>query len=184
MVFPIPSQLAFPVQPYAVNGYRFGQRLCRRILLWATHLGDDVVLPAGTPVRVVGEGNVVWAEVRAGSQAHRNWGGLVVVAHTDPRTHAPFYSVYGHLRDLPVTVGQRVPAGTQIGVIAASHTPENGWWKIEHLHFAIYVGPWRNTILPGYKRPEEWRTRMKWWRDPGAFIEAYNRYCSERTRAQ
>jgi murein DD-endopeptidase MepM/ murein hydrolase activator NlpD len=67
-----------------------------------------------------------------------------------------------------------VVGGQVIGVVAEGLTPENGWWKIPHLHFGIYVGPWRDSVLPGYKRFEEFRTKTKWWEDPSSFIEKYN----------
>lgn len=174
MSYPIPTRLELPVEPYEVSGYHFGQRLRRRIILWATHLGDDVVQPAGTPVTAIGEGEVVWAEVRPGAPHKRNWGGIVIIGHLHHATGEPFYSLYGHLRDLTVTVGQAVSTAQTLGVIAESHTPENGWWQIPHLHFAIYTGPWNNQILPGYKRPEQFRTRVAWWQDPQEFINAYN----------
>jgi len=174
MAYPIPAQLILPIKPYQVDGYHFGQRLRRRIILWATHLGDDVVAKPGAPVVAIGEGEVVWAEVRLGSATKRNWGGIVVIGHTHRASSTPFYSLYGHLRDLTVTVGQTVPAGQVLGAIAEGSTPENGWWQIPHLHFAIYTGPWQNTILPGYKRLEERRTKVAWWQDPQEFINAYS----------
>lgn len=173
-MYPQPPRLVLPVEPYTVSGYRFGQHVRRWIILWATHLGDDVVQPAGTPIRAIGEGEVVWSEVRPGSAKRRNWGGVVIIAHAHRVTGQPFYSLYGHLRDLAVTVGQTVGAEQVLGVIAEGHTPENGWWQIPHLHFALYTGPWNNQILPGYKRPEERRTRVAWWQDPQTFIKSYN----------
>lgn len=175
MPYPTPSQLQLPISPYKIEGYHFGQRLRRRIVLWATHLGDDLVASAGTPVSAIGEGTVVWSEVRPGSPEKRNWGGIIVVGHTHRANQPPFFSVYGHLHHLRVRIGDTVSAQQIIGEVAPPLTPENGWWKTPHLHFAIYVGPWRGDILPGYKRPEEWRTKVAWWRDPQEFITEYNK---------
>ncbi len=174
MPYPTPAQLELPVQPYHVTGYHFAQKVRRKIVLWATHLGDDVVVSAGKPVSAIGAGEVVWAEIRPGKPDHRNWGGIIVIGHTHQKTGESFFSVYGHLRDLTVTVGQQINAQERLGVVAPGLTPENGWWQIPHLHFAIYQGPWQNTILPGYKRLEERRTKVRWWRNPQEFIEAYN----------
>lgn len=179
----MPNTLVFPIKPYTLQGgyYKFGTPVRSRVLLWARHLGDDLVVGAGTPVRAIGDGEVVWAGVRAGSEAKRNWGGLIVLAHASkipiPNSQFPneFYSVYGHMKDLNVKVGDRVRAGQQLGAVGAGLTPENGWWKIPHLHFAIYVGPWTGEILPGYKRPFDGRTKLAWWKDPKPFIEAYNK---------
>lgn len=163
------SKLIFPIKPYELKDgvYRFGTRVRSRWILWARHLGDDLVVPPGTSVRAIGAGEVVWADVRLGSIKKKNWGGLVVIKHED------FYSVYGHMRNLTVKVGDKAQAGQVIGEVAEGNTPENGWWKIPHLHFGIYVGPWNSEILPGYKRPFDGRTKFAWWRDPKTFIEEY-----------
>lgn len=197
------DKLFFPIEPYVVPPgiLHFGQRVRSRVILWARHLGDDVIAEPGTSVVAIGRGEVVWAEMRLGTQAKRNWGGIVVVAHGDKRQNtehttasaAPrsgggtqntefvpaFYSVYGHLTDLAVKVGDTVQGGQQLGVVAPGRTPENGWWKTPHLHFGIYVGPWRDQVLPGYLRPFEGRTKFAWWREPKPFIEAYNKASSQ-----
>lgn len=175
MFYPQPAKLIYPLEPYRVGGYRFGERVRSRWILWARHLGDDVVVDAGTLVKVIGEGEVVWTEIRPGSLERRNWGGVVIVGHTSKQDGSAFYSVYGHMTDLAVQVGQRVAAGQVMGNIAAGSTPENGFWKIPHLHFAIYTGPWQSDILPGYARPFAGRTKFKWWQEPATFIAAYNR---------
>ncbi len=183
MSYPSPLALQLPLEPYEVREgyYKFGTRVRSRVILSARHLGDDLVVAAVTLVLAFGEGLLVWAGVRAGSKETRNWGGLVVLAHQRkdfekgrdiPET---FYSVYGHMKDLTVKVKDTAAAGQQLGVVAPGETPENGWWKIAHLHFAIYVGAWTGEILPGYKRPFDGRTKMKWWRDPKPFIEEYNK---------
>jgi len=162
--------LKLPITPYEVSGYRFGQRLRRRFILWATHLGDDIVAAAGTPVTAIGEGTVVWSEMRLGTPDHRNWGGVVIIRHDS------FYSIYGHITDLKVAKGDHVRGGQPLGAVAPGKTPENGMWATPHLHFAIYTGPWRENVLPGYARPDDWlrlsprRTRMAWWHNPQVFI--------------
>lgn len=185
----MPSSLRLPVQPYSSGGYHFGQRLSRRVFLWATHLGDDVLAEPGTPVCAIGEGEVVWSEMRLGSEEKRNWGGIVIVrhqslvaSHQSPATshEAHFYSIYGHITNLKVSTGERVQPGQTLGIIALGSTPENGWWKTPHLHFAIYTGPWKNAVLPGYARPDDWlrlsprRTRRSWWHNPQEFIRHHN----------
>ncbi|MBI3255991.1 MAG: M23 family metallopeptidase [Candidatus Andersenbacteria bacterium] len=169
------EKLQYPVQPYEVKGYRFGQCVRSRILLWARHLGEDIVLPSGTAVAAIGEGEVVWSQMRPGSLEKRNWGGIVVVRHVHKQTNQPFFSLYGHIKELRVKVGDSVTAGQVLGHVAEGYSTENGWWKISHLHFAIYMGPWTEAVLPGYKRFFDGRTRFSWWRSPQQFIEEYNR---------
>lgn len=180
MSYPVSDRLAWPVAPYEKSGYVFGERAPRRLFFAATHLGDDVG-KAGAAVSAIGDGEVVWCEMRLGSDKKRNWGGIVVLAHQHKKVQNPkhksqtFCSVYGHLRDLKVRVGERVAREQTLGVVAEGRTPENGWWEIPHLHFAICVGPWRGAVLPGFWRWWERRTRKKWWRSPKVFIEEYNR---------
>lgn len=167
------DKLSLPISPYTVSGYLFGQRVRSRKILWARHLGDDIVVPAGTPVTCIGNGKVVWSEVRAGSAEKRNWGGVVIVEHVNPATGLFLYSVYGHLTSLEVQQDDEIIMGDPIGVVAGGNTPENGYWKLAHLHFGIYTGPWNHKVLPGYARPFEGRTKFHWWQDPKPFIDSY-----------
>lgn len=173
-VFPVAPVLRLPVHSYAVHGHRFGALVRSRVVLWARHLGDDVLLDPGTPVTAAAPGQVVWAETRPGSQEHRNWGGIVIIGHRHRETDEPFFTLYGHLTNLAVRRGQAVLPGQALGAVAAGSSPENGWWKRPHLHFGIYLGPWMDQILPGYARPFEGRTKFSWWRDPLAFVNEYN----------
>jgi len=105
--------LQLPIEPYAVSDdyWKFGDKVPRRWGLWARHLGDDVVVAAGTGVKAIGEGEVVLSETKPGSEKHRSWGGVVVLRHsiTQKSPHFAkatrgrkiknqnFYSVYGHM---------------------------------------------------------------------------------------
>jgi murein DD-endopeptidase MepM/ murein hydrolase activator NlpD len=182
MKYPVAQQLQLPLEPYELKDgvYRFGTRVRSRVILWARHLGDDIVVSPATRVCSIGSGKVVWSGIRAGSAMKKNWGGLIVLEHEhrNPNDQIPmtkFYSVYGHITDLKVRVGEHVQMGQEIGAVASGNTPENGWWKIPHLHFGIYVGPWTGEILSGYKRLFDGRTKFKWWRDPLPFIKEYNK---------
>lgn len=167
------TSLQFPIAPYQATGYTFGQRVRSRKILFARHLGDDVLADPGTEVFCIGDGKVIWAEMRMGNQQKRNWGGVVIVEHVNPQTGLLFYSVYGHLTDLAVQCKQTIAKGTKVGVVAQGNTPENGYWKLPHLHFGIYTGPWMNHVLPGYARPFEGRTKFRWWQNPARFIASY-----------
>lgn len=167
------TKLGLPIEPYSVTGYPFRQRVRSRKILWARHLGDDILAPEGTKISCIGNGNVVWSEMRLGSEERHNWGGIVIVEHVNPATGLYFYSVYGHLKNLAVKQGEDVALGDAIGVVAGGNTPENGYWKLPHLHFGIYTGPWNHKVLPGYARPFEGRTKVRWWQNPKPFIDSY-----------
>ena len=162
-----------PIEPYAVTGYRFGQRIPSRLILIARHLGDDILADPGTKVHATGNGVVVWSEMRLGTVEKRNWGGIVIIKHMHPVTGAVFYSVYGHLDQLAIHSGDQVSMGDLVGVVAHGASPENGYWKRPHLHFGIYTGPWSNKVLPGWLRPFEGRTKFSWWTNPKLFLETY-----------
>ncbi len=181
-MYPEPDKLTLPVDTYKLGDlYSFGTRIRRHIIFWAIHLGDDIAAPAGTTVKAIGKGKVVWAQMRPGSEERRDWGGVVILGHTNPRDHSIFYSVYGHLAGLAVNEGAGVTGGQTLGTVAAAKTPENGWWLHSHLHFAIYTGPWKNQILPGWARPEHRfmrgsskQTKLAWWHSPRKFISRYS----------
>ena len=169
------EQLQLPISPYQVTGYAFGQRIRSRMILIARHLGDDILAQPGTVVACAGDGKVVWAEMRLGSEQKKNWGGIVIVEHEHKDTGTLFYSVYGHLHNLAVQDGDEIHLGDKVGEVAPGASPENGFWKLAHLHFGIYTGPWSGMVLPGWLRPFEGRTKFSWWQDPKPFVESYSK---------
>ena len=178
MSCPIARKLVFPLKSYRVNGLGFGERVTAGRIL-GVHLGEDVVMPAGTEVVCAGNGEVVYSALHPGSPIKGNWGNIVIVGHRKPKTKVIFYSLYGHL-DAPLSKkGDLVKIGQKIGVIAAAHTPENGWWK-EHLHFAIYTGPWTGTVLPGYFQKNSGRTKLEYWQNPSEYIGSYLKHSSRK----
>ncbi len=66
--------------------------------------GIEITTPVGTPVRVVHEGTVAFADTFAG------YGKLVIIDHG-----AQNFSLYGHLLDISVTRGARVSRGDSLG---------------------------------------------------------------------
>lgn len=171
---PTASELQLPVQEYSLGDFHhFGKTIPGR-LGWSIHLGDDVAVSAGVEVAAIGDGKVVWARQHAGTARRRSWGGLVVIAHRGFDRTFVFYSVYGHLGGLRVHEGEQVARGEVLGHVGMGESPESGYWKLPHLHFAIYTGPWRGQVVPGYWRWHHfWRTRVWWWKDPRQFIATY-----------
>lgn len=109
-----PILLSWPV--HAVLGDRFGPRGKR------FHAGIDFPAPRGTPVLAAGPGRVTWAGHRRGG-----WGLLVTVAHANG-----VRSMYAHLKRVDVRVGQRVEAGSRVGLVGAT-----GHASGPHLHFEV-----------------------------------------------
>ncbi len=98
----------------------------------AVHTGEDVNLnfgaDIGEPVRAIGAGTVVYAQMRDDS-----WIGLVVIKHDHDNTFT--CSRYGHLTDLSVTKDDVVAAGDLLGKIADTAVIDNIFPA--HLHFDI-----------------------------------------------
>lgn len=85
------------------------------------HDGIDIAVPAGTEVRPVRPGQVVFSGVNGG------YGQVVVVDHGDG-----LRSTYAHLRDRGVGVGDKVERDTIVG-----HVGSSGRSTGPHLHLEI-----------------------------------------------
>jgi murein DD-endopeptidase MepM/ murein hydrolase activator NlpD len=103
------------------------------------HHGVDTMNPAGTPVRAVAEGTVVYAgsdtEVLFGPQPNF-YGKLVVIEHDFTTAgRLPVYTLYGHLSRISVESGQRVNLYQQVGLVGSTGVAEGA-----HLHFEVRAG--------------------------------------------
>jgi murein DD-endopeptidase MepM/ murein hydrolase activator NlpD len=165
--------LEFPLKNYQVSGAGFGEDCSYEGVHWGIHLGEDVICDSGTEVFSIGRGRVVYSRLHAGTSEKGNWGHVLIIAHKHPKTKKVFFSLYGHMGRVFVKKGDRAELGQKIGEIGASNIPENGWWKIPHLHFGVFTGPWNRKILPGYFKKDQKRTQLKWWARPSEFIGKY-----------
>ena len=127
---PGPGGFVLPAPGTFTSG--FGSR-------WGTyHRGIDIAGPIGTPIYAVADGTVIDAGPAQG------FGLWVRIRHTDGTI-----SVYGHMYDFFVSVGERVPAGMQIARMG-----NRGDSSGPHLHFEIimdgqHVDPQRWLALHG-----------------------------------
>jgi len=87
------------------------------------HRGLDLALAAGTPVVAAGAGRVVMARERIIS------GNSVVIEHLPG-----VYSLYFHLSEMTVAVGDRVKAGDRVGSVGST-----GLATGPHLHWEVRV---------------------------------------------
>ncbi|MBU2634911.1 M23 family metallopeptidase [Patescibacteria group bacterium] len=179
MAYLYTPKLELPLKEWRVNDVGFLQNQSYSAIDWGKHLGEDCLVEASTPVFAIGRGKVVYSALHTSPTAPEsegkigsNWGNIIIIAHKNPRTKKVFFSLYGHLKKPLVDKGDRVKLGQKIGAIAKGWTSENGWWKKSHLHFAIYIGPWKGIVLPGVYRSGK-RTKLKYWVSPTEFIENY-----------
>ncbi len=103
----------------------FGLRLHPILGEWKNHTGTDYAAAAGTPVRAIGDGVVLFAGVRGG------YGNSIDVRHANG-----FVSRYGHMRAFArgVRTGSHVAMGSTIGYVGMT-----GLATAPHLHFEIRV---------------------------------------------
>jgi hypothetical protein len=102
----------------------------RRRFLYSTgvtatsmHAGVDYGVPIGTPLQAAGRGRVVMAEDR------------IVTGRTVALEHLPgVYSIYMHMDDIAVQVGDIVPRGWFIG-----HSGVSGLATGPHLHWELRI---------------------------------------------
>lgn len=92
---------------------------------YGSHLGIDIATAQGTPVRSIGDGEVLSAGWQAG------WGNTVSIKHTLSDGKA-IYSNYAHLLKTNVVKGTTVRAGDTIGEVGNTGNSYGN-----HLHFQI-----------------------------------------------
>jgi len=103
----------------------FGMRNHPILGEWKMHKGTDYAAAAGTPVRAIGDGRVVYAGWKSG------FGNVLEVRHDNG-----YVSRYGHLRGFAkgVHVGTNVAIGKTIGYVGMT-----GLATAPHLHFEMLV---------------------------------------------
>lgn len=121
---------------YLINQtFPYGWDGAGRLLL---HNGVDSADPLGTPVLAAAAGTVVVAQ--ADIDAWYGWrcdwyGHLVVIEHDQRWFGQPVYSLYGHVLNINVQVGQRVELGEQVAEVGFG-----GAATAPHLHFEVRIG--------------------------------------------
>ena len=103
----------------------FGRRKHPILGTWRAHQGMDYAADAGTPVRTIGDGVVIFAGRKGG------YGNAIEVRHPNG-----FVSRYGHLRAFAqgLARGTRVEIGKTIGYVGMT-----GLATGPHLHFEVLV---------------------------------------------
>ena len=111
----------------------------------------DIPAPEGTPVLAAGPGKVVWAGYgvyRGGNDPTDPYGLAVTIRHDFGYQDQPLYTVYGHMNQVDVAVGQHVETGDQLGLVG-----KTGRVTGPHLHFEVRLG---NNDYYSTRNPELW----------------------------
>ncbi|MBU1659893.1 MAG: M23 family metallopeptidase, partial [Chloroflexi bacterium] len=159
-IYPGHFWLARPITPPGRDTvdptYRYGST---QVGLRETHHGVELVNSQGTPVLAAADGLVIVAG-NDNNAIYSDWpyfyGNLVIIKHQFPNlpvdqftnSQHPIYTLYGHLYEVQVDVGQRVSAGDQIGLVGFTGTAEGS-----HLHFEVRAG---ENDYAHTRNPELW----------------------------
>lgn len=143
------DEINWPMQDYRYGGDFFGDVI---------HTGVDIPAPMLTPVLAVGPGRVIWADYglyRGGYDDTDPYGLAVAIEHDFGYKDQKLYSLYGHLNEVNVVVGQTLKTGDQVGLVG-----ETGRVTGPHLHFEVRVG--QNTFF-STRNPELWIAPPEGW---------------------
>ena len=137
--------------PFIDATYRYGSTMGGTL---QQHQGVEFNNPAGTPVRAIGDGVVVFAGLaEQGSNT-------VAIRHDRQWEGQHIYSTYYHNTSLRVRPGQRVRAGDVIAEVGNTGRATN-----EHLHLEVHVAPTTDSaaiVHPDLRFPPHTRNPQLW----------------------
>jgi murein hydrolase activator len=126
------GSLEWPVRGQVVG--RFGPETHPRFGTTIQNNGLDIAAALGTPVQAVARGSVEYT-----SEDFASYGPIVILNHGDG-----YFTLYAHLSDILVSVGQQITAGQIVGRVG-----DTGSLKGAVLHFEVRKG---GTAL----NPQDW----------------------------
>jgi murein DD-endopeptidase MepM/ murein hydrolase activator NlpD len=140
---------------WPLANYRYGGVFFEDI----THTGVDIPAQPGTSVLAAGPGNVIWAGWGLFSGDSQNekdaYGQAVAIRHDFGYNGETLYTIYAHMRQVDVAVGQWVEAGQYLGEVG-----ETGYTTGPHLHFEVRIG--QNSYFQT-RNPELWIAPPQGW---------------------
>jgi murein DD-endopeptidase MepM/ murein hydrolase activator NlpD len=133
-----------PVWDYRYGGVYFGPDII--------HTGIDLPAPRGAEVLAAGPGVIVWAGIGLYSGSKYDlrdpYGLAVAIRHDFGYMNQPLYTIYAHMQELDVVVGQWLNTGDVLGKVGST-----GLTTGPHLHFEVRLGEndfWKT------RNPELW----------------------------
>jgi murein DD-endopeptidase MepM/ murein hydrolase activator NlpD len=145
--FAAPIAATYPGDPewdYRYGGVFFGPDII--------HTGIDLPAPRGTDILAAASGTVVWAGLGlyTGSPYSLNdpYGLAVAIRHDFGYQNQELYTVYAHMDEIEVVIGQKVNTGEAIGKVGSTGNTTG-----PHLHFEVRLG--ENSFF-ATRNPELW----------------------------
>jgi murein DD-endopeptidase MepM/ murein hydrolase activator NlpD len=135
--------------------YRYGDVFFDDVV----HTGIDIPGDMGTPILAVGDGKIVYAGqgiYRGGNDIFDDpYGKAVVIEHSFNYQGEPLFTLYAHLDEILVSVGDSVRSGQKIGLMGVT-----GQTTGPHLHFEVRLG---DNDYFSTKNPELWLSPPIGW---------------------
>lgn len=132
-----PHSLPWPVQGTVVS--KFGKEYRSDLNTWIFRDGIKIAAPYGTSVKAVAGGSVIYAG------AFRSYGNVVIVDHGKG-----FFTIYGFLKDIGVSVGTNVSAGSSVGTVGKDTQASSGTGQYA-VYFEMRQGTTAVDPLPWLK---------------------------------
>jgi murein DD-endopeptidase MepM/ murein hydrolase activator NlpD len=139
---------------WALEDYRYGGVFFRNVV----HTGIDIPLKVGSPVYAAGSGRVAWSGfglMSGETNPDDPYGLAVVIRHDFGYQGQTLYTVYGHLSETNLVIGQPVKSGEVIGLSGAT-----GKVTGPHLHFEVRIG---DNSFSRSRNPELWIVPPQGW---------------------
>ncbi len=130
-----------------VSDYRYGGVIFDNVV----HTGVDIPAPKGTPILAAGPGIVMWAGYgvfEGGYDPRDPYGLAVTIRHDFGYQNRALYTIYGHMQETNVVIGQHVETGDLLGLVG-----ETGRVTGPHLHFEVRID--ENNFFTT-RNPELW----------------------------
>jgi murein DD-endopeptidase MepM/ murein hydrolase activator NlpD len=122
------------------------------------HTGIDIDAPAGTPILAAAAGEVIWAGVGLSYRRDSKtdpYGIAVAIRHNFGYNGSRLQTIYAHMQEVNVVVGQDVQAGDRIGLVG-----DTGLTTGPHLHFEVRVEELNYFTT---RNPELWLAPPQGW---------------------
>ncbi len=144
------DQINWPLANYRYGGMFFDNEV---------HTGIDIPASAGAPVVAAGPGTVIWVGGGLYSGLPKDttdpYGLAVAIHHDFGYGGQSLFTVYAHLSQIDVVIGQHVQAGQTIGRVG-----DTGHATGPHLHFEVRLG--ENSYYHT-RNPELWLALPQGW---------------------
>ena len=124
---------------YITSGFTTGARYIQAFNISTGHRAIDYAAAAGTPIRAVGDGTVVFA-----GWSKQGYGYLTTIRH-----NGTYNTNYAHQSKIAAKVGQKISQGQTIGYVGSTGLSTGPHLHYEMVKNGVKVNPLREILPPG-----------------------------------